>query len=216
MLLALLGSRLHLLIAACKSCHFDRPPTMREISASFIRRPDPAPPAITVSSSGAIGDRESQSMPCGIPVRSHSAGSLRSCRHQSDHFSFWLLRWRATSGVCHLHLFGMGKQVIVNPTCEDGRVHGNGSRTRKSLHPAVQLVSCCSDFPFLINLAARILEGREALINTDDPQQHRRIVANVRSRMSAVDQVQQPQQQQNVPIPQGQPVFVNNKLVGYD
>ena len=55
-----------------------------------------AAPAGGGSAGFAVGP-ESGSMPCGIPAGSRSAGSLRSCRHQSDRSSSWPRRWRAAS-----------------------------------------------------------------------------------------------------------------------
>jgi hypothetical protein len=39
--------------------------------------------------------------------------------------------------VRHLHLFGMGKQMVVNPAREDRRFHGDNPGLRKGSDPRV-------------------------------------------------------------------------------
>ena len=59
--------------------------------------------------------------------------------------------------VRYLYLLGVRKQVILDPPGEDGRLHRHDSWLRKSLYPYVQFPPCCSDRPFPLDLAARIL-----------------------------------------------------------
>jgi hypothetical protein len=59
--------------------------------------------------------------------------------------------------VRYLHLLGVRKQVIIDPPGEDRRLHRHDPWLRKSLYPQIQFPACCSDRPFPVNLATRIL-----------------------------------------------------------
>jgi hypothetical protein len=51
-----------------------------------------------------------------------------------------------------LHLLRTRKQVVINPSGEDRRFHGDHAGLGKGLDPAVQLASIRSDLAFLIDL----------------------------------------------------------------
>src|ERR1700735_3991737 len=60
-------------------------------------------------------------------------------------------------GMRYFYLRGMGMQMIVDPTGEDRRLHGDGPRLRQSLHPPVQIIASRSDLSFPVDLTAGIL-----------------------------------------------------------
>ena len=61
--------------------------------------------------------------------------------------------------VRDLHLLCMRKQMVINPTSEDRRFHGNRSGLGESPDPAVQLAACRSDLAFLVHTTSRILHA---------------------------------------------------------
>src|SRR5260370_15601788 len=56
-------------------------------------------------------------------------------------------------------LLRMRKQVIVDPAGENRCFHSHCPWLRKSLHPAVEFASRCSDLAFLLDLTAGILDA---------------------------------------------------------
>src|SRR5260370_15072222 len=61
--------------------------------------------------------------------------------------------------MSHLYLFGVRKQVIIDPAREDRRLHGDHPWLRKSLQPAVQVASRRTDLALPVNLTAGILDA---------------------------------------------------------
>jgi len=59
----------------------------------------------------------------------------------------------------YLHLLGVRQQMIVDPAGENRRFHGHRPGLRKSLHPALEFASRCSDLAFPVNLTAHILDA---------------------------------------------------------
>jgi hypothetical protein len=57
------------------------------------------------------------------------------------------------------NLFRMRQQMIADPASENRCLHGHYPGWRKSLPPAIQVASGCSDLAFLVNLTARILDA---------------------------------------------------------
>ena len=60
----------------------------------------------------------------------------------------------------HLYLLRVRPQMIVDPARENRCFHGDYPWLRKRFYPAVQFASGGSDFAFLVNLAARILDAK--------------------------------------------------------
>jgi hypothetical protein len=54
--------------------------------------------------------------------------------------------------MCHLDLFSLRKQVIVDPAGEDRCFHGDRPGLGKCLDPAVQLAAGGTDLPFLMHI----------------------------------------------------------------
>jgi hypothetical protein len=61
--------------------------------------------------------------------------------------------------VGYLHLFGMWKQVVINPSGEDRRFHGDRTGLGKSLDPAIQLAPRRADLAFHVHTTSRVLHA---------------------------------------------------------
>ena len=48
-------------------------------------------------------------------------------------------------------------QMVINPSCEYGRLHGGRPRLRQSLHPQIQIRPCGVNRPFSLHLTTRVL-----------------------------------------------------------
>ena len=70
--------------------------------------------------------------------------------------------------VRHLYFFRMGKHVIINPTSEDRRFHGDRPGLGKSLDPGVQLTPGCSNRAFHVHTTSRVFHtiADRALVNS--------------------------------------------------
>jgi hypothetical protein len=59
----------------------------------------------------------------------------------------------------NLHLFGMWKQMIVDPSREDRRFHGDRPGLGKGLDPGIKFAPRRADLAFLMDLAGRVLHA---------------------------------------------------------
>src|SRR5580658_4581352 len=58
-----------------------------------------------------------------------------------------------------LHLLRMRKQVVINPSGEDGRFHSDHAGLRHRPDPAIQFPTSRSDLAFLLHTTSRILHA---------------------------------------------------------
>jgi hypothetical protein len=98
-------------------------------------------------------------MPCGTRAGSHNADSRRSCRHRSCRSSSWPRQWPQHQRMCHLHLFRMRKQVIIDPAGEDRRCHGDHPGLGKGSDPGIQLAPGRTDPAFPVHTTSRVLHA---------------------------------------------------------
>jgi hypothetical protein len=62
---------------------------------------------------------------------------------------------RSIKSVRHLHLFCMGKQMIVNPSREDRGFHGDRPGLRQRHDQAIKVAACRRDLACLVHMALR-------------------------------------------------------------
>jgi hypothetical protein len=103
--------------------------------------------------------RGSRSMSCSTPeeITSKTVGDLAG-------IDLVVLPLRCGNGPQHqgmgnLHLFGMRKQVIVDPAGEDRRFHGYHPGLGKSFDPGIKLAPRRSDLAFLMDPAGCVLHA---------------------------------------------------------
>jgi hypothetical protein len=60
----------------------------------------------------------------------------------------------------NLHLFGVWKQMVIDPAGKDGSFHGNRAWLGQSSDPAVQFPARRSDLTLLLHAASRILYAK--------------------------------------------------------
>ena len=75
----------------------------------------------------------------------------------------------------YLHLFGMRKQVIVDPAGEDRRFHGYHPGLGEGFDPGIKFTPRRSDLAFLMDLAGRVLHAiaDRLLVNIKSDVVHR-------------------------------------------